>query len=65
MPKNLPKFTTKTKVVFIHNQNDSFSQLEGLRLLSKEKGFGLVQFPGLHDDIWTNPKPYVDLLKKL
>ncbi len=60
--ENIP---SNAKVLIVHNQNDSFSETSAMKTLAKENSYKFIGFGGLHDDIWTNPKPYVDLLKRL
>lgn len=63
--KNANNFNGHSTVVLVHNHEDSFSNINAITQLAKNRKFKLYKLPGLHDDIWTNPQPYVDLLKKL
>lgn len=52
------------KVIVIHNQNDVYSS-SGLRAVLKNKAnLKYIDVPGLHDDYYTNPRLYVDLIIK-
>lgn len=54
------------RVIVLRNQDDIFCQPhvhEADPLKAPEVCF--VSVTGHHDDIWTNPKPYVNLLKSL
>ena len=31
--------------------------------VKSQEGWDFVELPGQHDDLWSNPKPYVDLVK--
>lgn len=54
----LPSATT----VAIRNQYDVFCTPELSELPFEEK-IHFIELPGQHDDLWINPKPYVDVVK--
>ncbi len=49
------------KIIIIRNNNDAFCGPDISLLLSTDIIFKNV--PGFHDDLWLNPKPYVELIK--
>lgn len=57
--QNLPAGQT-----FVVNQSDSYTQLEALRDVAGANHTYLT-LPGYHDDLWDNPKLYVNLLKSV
>jgi hypothetical protein len=51
------------KVLVIRNRSDVYCS-PATEQIAKEYGFKYVQLPGMHEDCWHNPKPYIDLLLK-
>jgi hypothetical protein len=60
--KHVRKFV-KTRVIFIRNRYDSFCDPEVL--IQNTSVPPLISMPGGHDDLWQNPKAYIDLLQSL
>lgn len=50
------------RFVIIRNKGDAFASAD----IKKVAGDGIkyYELPGLHEDVWFNPKPYVDLILK-
>lgn len=57
-PKN------QNNVLIIRNDSDVFCSPNVRDFSRKHKNIKFAQLPGLHDDFWTNPKPYIDLVLK-
>jgi hypothetical protein len=51
-------------VILIRNKNDRFCSPEIDGVIRAYKNIKFVELPGQHDDYYTNPKPYIDLLLK-
>lgn len=51
------------KIIIIRNQDDAYS---GKQIAQKihAKNVKFIEMPGIHDDYYENPKPYVQLLMK-
>ena len=60
----LPSASPNTSVVLIRNQDDQFCTPNVTKLLPQAKGYKFIDMPGLHDDCWIDPEPYVKLIKK-
>lgn len=54
----------KSSIILLRNDQDTYMHHHESSKLSQQKGWKYLQIPGQHDDIWENPKPYVDLIKK-
>jgi len=52
------------RVLIMRNKRDCFCSPEIKSYLKSVKGAKIVELPGLHEDCWFNPKPYVDLILK-
>lgn len=52
------------KVVLVRNENDYFCSPGIESAVKKYPNVRYIQLPGAHDDYYTNPKPYIDLLLK-
>ncbi len=50
------------KVVIIRNDNDHFLHPEEMHKIATLNNWFIKLLPGQHDDIWTNPSPYVKLV---
>lgn len=53
-----------SNVLIIRNEGDVFCSPAIKKLSKQYKNTRVVQLPGLHDDLWVNPKPYIDLIRK-
>lgn len=54
----------KWPVIVVRNKQDVFCDPEIQELLKKYNNVVYEELPGLHEDCWINPKPYIELLKK-
>ncbi|MDQ3064824.1 MAG: hypothetical protein M3Q36_00960 [bacterium] len=52
---------TKSRMVVVRNQHDSFTHPYKIADITKDK-WTRVSLPGGHDDLWENPKKYIDLI---
>ena len=52
------------KIIIVRNSSDEYSSPEIGTSLSRYSNIKLVELPGVHDDYYTNPQPYIDLLLK-
>ncbi len=52
------------KIILIRNHMDYFCTPAIKEELTSYKNVKYVELPGEHDDYYTNPKPYIDLLLK-
>ena len=59
--KYLPDFK-QSKVVLVHNQQDTYMQVENSQKLAKERKWLLINLNGQHDDMWQNTQPYIELV---
>ncbi len=59
LPKN-----QDSSVLLLRNDDDTYMHNAQSQKLSKEKGWKYLQIPGQHDDLWANPKPYVEIIKQ-
>ena len=57
-PNHLPDTAHRT-VMVIHPADDAF--MPGS--LEAEHGYVAVEIPGLHDDCWTTPEPYIQAIQ--
>lgn len=51
------------QTIIVRNQDDDYSG-KGLNEKLRFRNLKFVELPGIHDDYYSNPKPYVDLLLK-
>ena len=49
--------------IVVRNSNDPWITPKLNKLARLNPHMRIVQLPGDHDDIWLNPKPYIDLLQ--
>jgi hypothetical protein len=49
------------KTLIIRNREDSYTSSQVLKEINHRQ-VTLIELPGIHDDYYTNPKPYIDLL---
>ena len=59
----LPEFEDASFIA-IHNEKDPFIHSAELTKLADEKNWKLKRLSGHHDDIWSNPAPYIQILKE-
>ena len=52
------------KVIIVRNSCDEYSSPKIGTSLTGYSNIKLVELPGFHDDYYTNPRPYIDLLLK-
>ena len=55
--------SSDVKIILVHNEMDTFMNIEAGQQLAKSRGWDYVQFIGQHDDVWENPEPYIKLIK--
>ncbi len=64
MPKKLPHAKPGQRIVLIRNRLDTFCHPKVAEFIAKDRGYKYKQMNGGHDDCWTRPQRYVDLLIK-
>lgn len=62
--RKLANLTKISNVLLVRNERDSFLDPGVLDSLKAERNYKLIDLSGSHDDIWSNPKPYIDLILK-
>lgn len=60
---NLPTAALNRQVILIRNASDRFCHPEIMKLLQQIKAYEYVELPGLHDDCWITPDPYIRIIK--
>jgi hypothetical protein len=55
--KSRPLESIPSSAILIRNQSDTFCTPE----ISKQVPNKIISLPGQHDDLWHNPKPYVEI----
>lgn len=60
----LPK-VDEAKVLILRNQDDPLSHHQKITEFAKASNWNTISLPGVHDDLWLNPKRYVDILIKI
>lgn len=61
--QRLPAYE-KSTIVLIRNHNDAFMHPTDATSLADDQNWQLRTLPGQHDDLWTNPGPYVREIQK-
>lgn len=61
--KRLPS-TSESIVLAVRNKNDHFMHPVDSAALATSRGWKMENLTGHHDDLWINPKPYVELIKR-
>jgi hypothetical protein len=56
--------TPASAIIVVHNRGDISHTKAFAKLCSVNKQSVLVELPGLHEDCWFNPGPYIDLIYK-
>lgn len=51
------------KVILVRNERDTYIDAEVSQELAIDGKWAYVELPGQHDDIWTNPQPYIAMIK--
>ncbi len=59
----LPKASQKQQVILIRNSDDRFCTPEVAQILPQAKGYKFLELPGLHDDCWIEPEPYIKIIR--
>lgn len=59
----LPSLDTPT-FVYVRNELDTFAHPEDFLVLSQRMNWKIETLPGSHDDLWSNPGPYIKIMKK-
>ncbi len=59
---NKPSFTSALACTIIRNEDDSWCTPEIASIYPNSKVYTL---PGEHDDCWSNPEPYVEIIQKV
>ena len=57
--------TRNARVMMIRNQEDSFTNPSDALTCVSDNGWSICSVAGGHDDLWSNPKRYVDVLQGL
>lgn len=60
----LPQTSNYGSIISVRNEHDPFMHPIESEALATERGWKLHKLSGGHDDLWTNPQPYVDILLK-
>ncbi len=63
-PKKLPHAKKGQKILLIRNKLDTFCHPRVAEFISKDRDYKYVQLNGGHDDCWTRPERYIDLIAK-
>lgn len=61
-PDNLSKLKAR-RVLVVNNSDDVFNDQRAVKELSRKYGWEYKAVPGQHDDLWHNPKKYIDIIK--
>lgn len=61
---NLPRASQVRQVSLVRNAEDSFCHPHIQKILPLTSAYKLIEMPGVHDDCWAHPQPYVDLMLK-
>ena len=60
----LPEASEEVPIIAIRNEQDDFMHATSSADLANKKGWKLQSLSGHHDDLWINPAPYVQIIKK-
>jgi hypothetical protein len=52
----------ESKKTLVINHKDTFAHIHKLSELAAQNDWELDTLSGQHDDLWSNPKPYIDLI---
>lgn len=52
------------RVMLVRNNKDLFGAISQDEQQAHKSGWLVQGLPGTHDDLWTNPEPYIKLLEK-
>lgn len=63
-PTNLPKLSGAQRGLLIRGDQDTFCHPNAHGQLPQLADYRFAQLPGVHDDCWMNPVPYIDLICK-
>lgn len=55
---------TGSHIAVVNNLEDLLSEPGELEKLSKKNGWNIIDLPGGHDDLWNDPKPYIDMISR-
>jgi hypothetical protein len=61
----LEKIITNHTAVIVRNSDDDWLTPDVEKLTHDHPGVQVVHIPGDHDDLWLNPRPYVEALERL
>ncbi len=53
------------RVVLIHNKQDAYMHDNTGRAMAARRGWEYVDLDGQHDDLWQNPKPYIEIVNSI
>lgn len=52
------------KIILVRNEEDYFSSPDIGQAISHNRNIKYIKLPGVHDDYYGNPQPYIDLIRK-
>lgn len=59
----LPRQSSTKRVVMIRNHLDTFTHPKIDKILDQVKRYKYVEYPGVHDDCWSHPHKYIELIE--
>ncbi len=63
-PENFPSAAPGRHIILVRNKADTFCHPEVKQLLPVTEAYQLISFSGGHDDNWSHPQPYIDLITR-
>ena len=63
--RSWPNVEGSQKVIIVRNLSDTFTDSEILKIITETNNWTYEIFDGQHDDLWMNPEPYIELIKKV
>jgi hypothetical protein len=60
---DFPHAAPNCKIIAVRNEVDPFCKKYNFIKLCEERGWQAVHMHGHHDDCWSHPQPYVDIIK--
>jgi hypothetical protein len=62
--RTFPSYEQDPVILLLHNSNDTYMNAVESQQLALQKGWIFQDIEGLHDDLWVNPKKYLDLINE-
>lgn len=60
----IPSSTNYSSIIAVRDEHDTFMHPIESKVLAEKNGWQMHTIRGQHDDLWANPRPYVELLQK-